>query len=187
MTCLRKNEMLHAQNSISATLMRDYDLAQASHPGRRCSDCVETMYTGNLVLSSILKLLWERIAHSIANSTFTFQGFRKEMEDPAIRRVAASCSSFHIYAHGSVTALSPVHIIADSPAISFDMSESFMSFSASVSPHFALTSASSYISAHVQSHMPLKQSSCFCIASHAVFASDRDRPSASNRAADSST
>ena len=61
--------------------------------------------TGNLVLSSILKLLWERIAHSIANSTFTFQGFRKEMEDPAIRRVAASCSSFHIYAHGSVTAL----------------------------------------------------------------------------------
>jgi len=64
--------------------------------------------TGNLVLSSILKLLWERIAHSIANSTFTFQGFRKEMEDPAIRRVAASCSSFHIYAHGFVSALSPV-------------------------------------------------------------------------------
>ena len=106
LTRLRKNEMLHAHISISATLMRDYELAQASDPGRRCSDYVETMYTGNLVLSSILKLLWKIIAHSIANSTFTFQGFSKEMEDPAIRRVAASCSSFHIYAHGSVTALS---------------------------------------------------------------------------------
>ena len=80
LTRLRKNEMLHAHNSISATLMRDYELAQASDPGRRCSDYVETMYTGNLVLSSILNLLWERIAHSIATSTFTFQGFSKAMK-----------------------------------------------------------------------------------------------------------
>ena len=72
--------MLHAHNSISATLMRDYELAQASDPGGRCADYVETMYTGNLVLSSILKLLLWRMAHNIAHCNCTFQEFSEEMK-----------------------------------------------------------------------------------------------------------